>query len=140
MSVSLLFESGALGTILASDATPSPWSYEMTTRENLCYFHTHENCCYFLGTQGSLAFPKLELWRHADEDKSGWQHPLERSCHAVDHSDPIKSQMEHFCHVVRGEQVSIADGRDASRSLAVAIAILESVERQSAGRSRSARV
>ena len=26
------FENGALGTILASDATPSPWSYEMTTR------------------------------------------------------------------------------------------------------------
>ena len=130
MSVALSFESGALGTMLASDTTPSPWSYEMTTRENLYYFHTDENCCQFLGTKGSLAFPRLELWRDAKEDQSGWQHPLERLCYQVDQSDPIKSQMEHFCRVVRGEEVSIVDGRDATRSLAVALAILESAERQ----------
>ena len=33
VSVTLCFESGALGTLLASDTTPSPWSYEMTSRE-----------------------------------------------------------------------------------------------------------
>ena len=130
VSVALSFESGALGTMLASDTTPSPWSYEMTTRENLYYFHTDENCCQFLGTKGSLAFPRLELWRYANEDQSGWQHPLEQLCYQVDHSDPIKSQMEHFCRVVHGEEVSIVDGRDATRSLAVALAILESAERQ----------
>ena len=130
VSVALTFASGALGTMLASDTTPSPWSYEMTTRENLYYFHVDENCCHFLGTKGSLAFPRLELWRYANEDQSGWQHPLEQSGHQVDHSDPIRSQMEHFCRVVRGEEVSIVDGRDATRSLAVALAILESAERQ----------
>lgn len=130
VSVALSFESGALGTMLASDATPSPWSYELTTRENPYYFHTDENCCHFLGTKGSLAFPRLELWRYANEDQSGWQHPLERLCYQMDHSDPIKSQMEHFCRVVRGEEVSIVDGRDATQSLAVALAILESTERQ----------
>lgn len=130
VSVTLSFENGALGTMLASDTTPSPWSYEMTTRENLYYFHADENCCHFLGTKGSLAFPRLELWRYANEDQSGWQHPLEQSVYEVDHSDPIKSQMEHFCRVVRGEEVSIVDGRDAMRSLAVALAILESAERQ----------
>lgn len=128
MSVTLTFESGVLGSVLASDATPSPWSYEMTTRENLDFFHTDENCCHFLGTKGSLAFPQLELWHYANADQSGWQHPLEQLSYEVDLTDPIKSQMEHFCHVVRGEEVSIVDGRDAARSLAVALAILESAE------------
>lgn len=130
VSVALSFETGALGTMLASDTTPSPWSYELTTRENPYYAPTAENCCQFLGTKGSLAFPRLELWRYANEDQSGWQHPLEKSCHPVDHSDPIKSQMEHFCRVVRGDEVSLVDGRDATRSLAVALAILESAKRQ----------
>jgi predicted dehydrogenase len=102
----------------------------MTTRENLYYFHTDENCYFFLGTHGSLAFPQLELWRYAAEDQSGWQHPLERSSYSIDHSDPIKSQMEHFCRVVRGEEVPLVDGHDATRSLAVAVAILESAEHQ----------
>lgn len=130
VSVTLSFESGALGTMLASDATPSPWSYEMTTRENPYYFHADENCCYFLGTKGSLDFSRLKLWRYADVEQSGWQHPLEQSTYQVEHSDPIQLQMEHFCRVVRGEEVSIVDGRDATRSLAVALAILESAERQ----------
>ena len=71
LTIALAFEHGALGTVLASDATPSPWSYEATTRENPHYFHTDENCYHFLGTLGSLAFPQMELWRYANEDRMG---------------------------------------------------------------------
>ena len=79
LSISLSFEDGAVGSILAADATPSPWSYEAATHENPYYFPTDENCYYFLGSLGSLAFPRMELWRYDDNDKSGWQHPMTKS-------------------------------------------------------------
>ena len=130
LTLSLSFECGALGSVLASDITPSPWSYETTTGENPYYFHADENCYHFFGTSGSLAFPQMELWRYADDNQSGWQHPMEKSRRKVTRTDPLASQLEHFCRVVRGEELPIVDGRDGTRSLAVALAVLESVQRQ----------
>ena len=69
LSITLSFENGTLGSILASDATPSPWSYEATTGENPHYFRADENSYHFLGTAGSLSFPKdggLEVPRWGD--------------------------------------------------------------------------
>ena len=130
VTISVSFESGALGSIVGSDATPSPWSYESTTHENPYYFHTDENCYYFFGTTGSLAFPQMDVWRYADADESGWQHPMVRSRQAVARANPLTRQLEHFRRVVRGEEEPIADGRDGARSLSLALAVLESIERQ----------
>ena len=130
LSISLSFENGALGSVLASDTIPSPWSYEATTHENPYYFHTDESCYHFLGTLGSLAFPRMELWRYGDDDPRGWQHPMEKSRRQVTQADPLKSQLEHFCRVVRDEEKSIVDARDGTRSLAVVLAVLESIQRQ----------
>ncbi|MBI83281.1 MAG: oxidoreductase, partial [Planctomycetaceae bacterium] len=41
-----------------------------------------------------------------------------------------KSQLEHFCRVVREEERPIVDGRDGARSLALVLAVLESIRRQ----------
>lgn len=128
LNISLEFEDGALGSVMASDATPSPWSYEAATHENPHYFHTDENCYHFLGTLGSLAFPRMELWRHADADQMGWQYPLEKRRCKVARADPLKSQLEHFCRVVRNREEPLVEGRDATRSLAVALAVLESIQ------------
>ena len=130
LSISLALESGAVASILASDTTPSPWSYEATTRENPLYFPTDENCYYFFGTLGSLAFPQMQSWRYPCEKASGWQHPLETSQDVVVRTDPLKSQLEHFCRVVREEEPPIIDGRDGARSLALVLAVLESIRRQ----------
>ena len=130
LTISLSFENGALGSVLASDATPSPWSYEATTHENAHYFHTDENCYHFFGALGSLAFPRMELWRYADGDKMGWQHAMAKARQQVTRVDPLKSQLEHFCRVVRGEEKPIVDGRDGTRSLAAVLAVLESVQRR----------
>ncbi len=130
LTISLSFENGALGSVLGSDATPSPWSYEATAQENALYFHTDENCYHFFGTLGSLAFPRMELWRYADDDRMGWQHPMVKSRHAVTRLDPLKLQLEHFCRVVRGEEKPIVDGPDGTRSLAVVLAVLESAQRR----------
>ena len=130
LTISISFENGALGSVLASDATPSPWSYEATAQENALYFHADENCYHFLGALGSLAFPRMELWRYADDDRMGWQHPMVKSRRKVTQLDPLKSQLEHFCRVVRGEEKPIVDGRDGTRSLAAVLAVLESIKCQ----------
>ena len=126
VSVTLSFENGPLGTILASDATAAPWSYEATARENPMYFSTDESCYRFLGTQASLAFPTMDLWRYADPLRRGWQHPMEHARRKVIAADPLALQLEHFCRVVRGEEPPIVDGLDGTRSLAAVLAVLES--------------
>jgi predicted dehydrogenase len=132
LSISLSFENGALGTVLASDATPAAWSYEIATGENPMYFHAGENCYHFLGTSASLAFPRMDLWRYAGDDRKGWDHPLERSAIEIPAVDPLKTQLEHFCAVVRGEEPPIVDAQDGTRSLAVALAVRESARRGTA--------
>ena len=126
LSISLCFEGGALGTVLASDACPSPWSYEATSGENPFYFHTDESCYHFLGTCASLAFPAMELWRYPDAAQKGWQHPMERVRIKVDPGDPLQAQLEHFCRVVQGQEEPLLDAVDGAKSLAVALAVQES--------------
>lgn len=129
LSITLSFKNGALASILASDATPAPWSYEATTHENPYYFHTDENCCHFFGTSGSLAFPRMEIWSYANKDQIGWQYPIEMSRCTVQDGYPLVLQLEHFCRVVRGEEKPLVDGRNGARSLAVVLAVLESAQR-----------
>ena len=93
-------------------------------------FTRTKNCYHFFGTLGSLAFPRMELWRYADDDQMGRQHPMVKSRRKVSRLDPLKSQLEHFCRMVRGEEKPIVDGQDSTRSLAVTPAVLELIQRQ----------
>ncbi len=126
VGVTLSFDNGAIGTVMASDAAAAPWSYEICSAENPYYFHAEENCYHFLGTDGSLAFPRMELWRYADKRHTGWRHPLKRSVVSVEPADPLEIQLEHFRRVIRGVEKPQIDSCDATRSLAVALAVLES--------------
>lgn len=133
ISVSLSFENGALGTILASDATPAPWSYELTSGENPVYPHFDESCYHFCGTEGSFTFPQMSLWHYANADGAGWHEPLAQtppanSQDSATSTDPLGAQIEHFCRVIRGEELPLVSGADAAKSLAVVLAILESAQ------------
>ena len=130
LSITLSFADGALGSIIASDAAPSPWSYEISSGENPYYFHTSQNCYHFLGSEGALAFPRMELWRYRDPSRAGWQHPLGRTRREVAPADPLVLQLKHFCRVVRGRELPLVDGADGARTLAVALAVQESIDRQ----------
>lgn len=130
LSITLSFADGALGSIIASDAAPSPWSYEISSGENPYYFHTSQNCYHFLGSEGALAFPRMELWRYGDPSRAGWQHPLSRTRRKVAPADPLVLQLLHFCRVVRGREPPLVDGADGARTLAVALAVQESIDRQ----------
>ena len=126
LSISISFDNGALGSILASDATPAAWSYEATVGENDQFFNTRENCYHFLGTRASLAFPRMELWRYPDAGRMGWEHEMERAQITVEAADPLKIQMEHFCRVVMGQEEPVMDAGDGVKSLAVALAVQKS--------------
>ena len=127
LSISIYFRNGAVGSIIASDSVPSPWSYESTTKENTFYFPTDENCYYFLGTKGSLAIPKMELWQYPDGNKSGWQYPIGKYSRMIPYKDPLISQLEHFCKVIQGKENPISSAIEATRSLYAVLAVQESM-------------
>ncbi|POR51371.1 Gfo/Idh/MocA family protein [Bosea psychrotolerans] len=117
------FTNGALGTATVSDATPAPWSWELTSGENKAYPQRDGHCYLIAGSEGSLSLPKLELWRY--EGKQGWWEPLLRESRAVAPVEPLAEQLRHFCAVIRGTEQAITDAADATRTLAVVEAIGE---------------
>ena len=72
VAVLLHFESGALGTITACDASPSPWSWDANSGENPNFPVSRENSYRFLGSDGSLEFPDLHLWQYRVDGEAGW--------------------------------------------------------------------
>lgn len=104
------FVSGALGTLSVSDCTVSPWSWELTARENPAYPVTSELCYQVGGTHGSLALPDLSLWQH--RDKRSWWEPISATHLPFAVADPLVVQIEQFASVIRGEQVPLVSGRD----------------------------
>jgi predicted dehydrogenase len=122
-AVTLRFACGALGTVTVSDAVAAPWSWELASGENPIYPSQPENCYLFAGTAGSLALPRLELWRYAGA--TGWTAPLSREPIAVAAADPLPRQLRHFCAVIRGAESPRITGADATRTLAAAQAVLD---------------
>jgi predicted dehydrogenase len=120
-AMTLRFADGALGTVTVSDTVPAPWSWEITSGEAAMYPQRPENCYLFAGTAGSLAVPKLELWRY--EREQAWTAPLQKETITVVAEDPLTRQLRHFCRVIRGEEAPRITGADATRTLAATLAV-----------------
>ena len=125
-SISLQMTDGALGAIAVSDAAPAPWSYESTMFENHNFAHQAENCYYFMGSQGSLAFPRMELWKYDHPQQSGWNHPLTKRILTVEDFDPLMAQLDHFCRVIQRKETPVVSGLEGMKTLAATLAIHES--------------
>jgi predicted dehydrogenase len=120
-AITIKFSNGALGTVTLCDAVPAPWSWEISSGENPVYPQQPENCYFFSGTQGSLALPRMELWRY--KENTGWYAPLFREQLKIEPADPQVRQLQHFCRVIRGEEPPRVSGSDATRTLEVVEAI-----------------
>jgi predicted dehydrogenase len=118
------FAHGALGTFLLSDTAASPRSWEQTSQENKSFATFPDEDCYHLaGTRGSLSVPTMRLKVYEGE-RSWWQ-PFESSTVALERSDPLANQIEHFAAVIRGEVDPVCSGREGLKSLLVVDAVLE---------------
>lgn len=130
-AVTVTFDHGAVGTLLFTDAAPSPWSYEFTTGENKKYPHVPghlRECYHFLGAQRSVGFPSLHSFSYGLQTEPGWDSPLQLDTFTVETEDPLHLQMRHFAQVCRGLEDPVCSGRDAVESLAVVLAIQKSAE------------
>ncbi len=127
-SLTIRFENNALGSILVSDTTPAPWSYELTSGENPTYPQTGQDCYFFCGTQGSFAFPSMKLWRYPASQTPGWYVPLEQHSQKKLAGNALKAQLEHFCRIIHSEEAPLVSGLDGFKTLAVIQAVLESAQ------------
>lgn len=124
-AVILRFESGAVGTLTASDAVAAPWSWELDSGENPVYPRQFDQPCYLLaGTRGAISLPQLQRWQYA-QPGAGWHQPLLRHSEPVAAGDALTRQFDHFLAVVRGEVAPLINAADAGRTLA----LVEAIER-----------
>ena len=128
--VLLRFVNGALGTLSVSDCTVSPWSWELTARENPAYPATGQLCYQIGGTQGSLALPDLSLWRHTG--KRSWWEPISALRMPFSVQDPLIRQIEQFSRVIEGSEPPLVSARDGMLNQQVIEAVICSARTQTA--------
>lgn len=126
----LRFRSGAFATITLSDAAPSPWGWEQGTNDNPDITATGENCYFFAGTEGSLGFPKMEIWRHPDRHAHGWVDPIDKTVRPLRPRQAFADQLRNFCNVVRGTETPRVSGLDGLATLAATVAVHQSAEQR----------
>lgn len=129
-SVIVQFANGSLGSIFVSDATPAPWSYELTSGENPAYPQTKQDCYRFLGTRGSLTFPSMALWHYPDPQAQGWWEQIEQQPIATSSADALTAQLNHFCRVILGEERPLIPGEEGLRTLQIIHAIIQSAQQK----------
>ncbi len=121
-SISLRFENGALGSFIMSDSVASPYTWEATSGQALYFPHQPGDCYFFGGTNGSLAAPSMNLWRH-DQKTDHWENPFLRQHMPLDGSRAYENQLDHFLAVLAGTAVPVIGARDAMMTLAATLAV-----------------
>lgn len=120
-AIILTFANGALGTINLSDTIVSPWSWELTARENPMYPATAEACYLIGGTHGSLSLPNLSVWSNPG-DRSWWE-PISATKLIFDFEDPLVRQVRQFAAVIRGEEAPLVSAEDGLKNQRVIEAV-----------------
>lgn len=121
------FKSGALGTLMLSDAAVSPWSWETTSGENPAFPETEEDAILIAGAEGALAIPSLRL-RRQQAGRQSWVETLSDERMEIVRADPYYAQMANFAAVIRGEATPVVSGREGVATLATTLAITRSAE------------
>jgi predicted dehydrogenase len=124
--VVLRFESGTLATLSASDAVPSPWSWERTSGENPAFPQEDQFCYQIGGTKGVLTIPNLGLWTNTG--RPDWREKLTEIRLPVTPADPLALQLQHFCDVIEGTASPLVSGREGLATLEVIEAIKASAQ------------
>ena len=127
-AVLMEFEGGALGTFLISDATPSPWTWEQAIGENPSFPKTSQNVYRFTGSEASLDFPNLVLWKHG-KGSPDWFNEISPQSIEMKLEDAYAAQCRHFCAVIAGREKPQITAMDAVRTLEATLAVFEASEK-----------
>jgi predicted dehydrogenase len=125
-AVMFRFASGALGTILCTDAAASPWTIEQGLGESPLFPYAGENPYRIVGTRGALEFPVLRVWSHADAARANWNEPIAAQPVKTLDRDPYVEQIRHLRAVIEGREAPVVSGADGARTLAATLAVHES--------------
>lgn len=117
----LRFASGALATVIVSDAATSPWCWDMCAGEQGQYPRQDVASHQILGTHGSLSLPDLGLWQYRGE--RSWHAELSHEETRVHLADPYTRQLEHFAAVIAGQAQPLCSALDGLRTLAATLAV-----------------
>jgi predicted dehydrogenase len=120
VALNLGFESGVVGSFLASDAGVSPWGWDQSTEETLAFPFIPDGVAYqLIGTRGALSVPNLAMYSYGPSVPSDWHSPLSRTYLAVAPRGSFQAQLVHFLEVARGNAEPLVRADDASRTLAL---------------------
>ena len=122
----LRFGNGAIGTISVSDSIVSPWSWELTARENPVYPPVAQSCYMLGGSHGSLSLPDLTLWTYSDA--RSWWRPIGATTLNCGSFDPFVEQLTRFAAVLAGREEPLVSGLDGLKTLQVIEAIQTSAK------------
>ncbi len=120
ISVGLRFESGVVGSFLASDSGVSPWGWDQATEETLAFPYIPDGVAYRLvGTRGALSVPNLALYTYEAAVSPDWHSPLSRTYLPFAPRNSFQAQLDHFIDVAAGAAEPLVSAEDASRTLAL---------------------
>jgi len=121
----LRFTNGALGTLVVTDTSSSPWTWDYGARDSE-EGKAPRDALFIAGTRASLAVPSLETFRH--EPGRAWIDPLSQARMTYEPADAYKEQMRNFAAVIRGTEEPRVSGREGLLTLAATLAIHESAK------------
>lgn len=126
-AISLRFASGALGTYLLSDIAAAPRSWDQTAGENNSFaYYPDEECYLIAGSRGSLSVPGMRITEYPGTP--GWEQAMSFRSEPAEKRDAHERQLAHFLDMIAGRAEPLVSGRDATRTLAVAMAIAKATE------------
>ena len=126
-AIAIRFKSGVLGTVITSDTVASPYNFESATGENPLIHSAAQDCYRIFGTDASLNFPEMTLWRYTGEGEQGWTTPISREQIDVAPTVPLESQLRHFCDVIRHGALPRCSGEEGLKTLETTLAVSEAV-------------
>lgn len=128
-AVVLRFESGAVGTFIVCDNTPSPHNFESGTGENPIIPQTGMDFYRIFGSEGCLSVPDMRMWKYVNGQEKSWTEELvEERAGVPDTKVPFELQVDHFVKVIRGEESPVCSGEDGLRALVVCDAIKKAMQ------------
>lgn len=119
----LRFESGALATLITSDAVAAPWNWDLAAGEASHYAKQDVDSIFIAGTDASLTLPQLQVFRF--HGQRGWHEPLTQERTPLHKADPFAEQLRHLRAVVEGRETPVCSARDGLRTLETTLAVHE---------------